>query len=155
LIATHDEAAADRVVVRLPQHTPSRAERAKAHPVRVPWQSLVLHEEQLHRLIEGDLVLAEKLQAAALTDPAHRGDDVIRICGLGLRPLEAGEDGTIGAMPHTGERERAIEAHRDLLRGFEETIALEARGELPCRAHRAHGMWARRTDAHLEDGENA
>jgi len=73
--------------------------------VGVPWQPLVLHEEELHRLIEGDLVSAEELQAAGFTDAPHRRLDVIRIDALGLRPLEAGEDGTIGAMAQTGERE--------------------------------------------------
>ena len=52
------------VVVLLAQHAVARVKRGEAHAVRVPRQPLVVHEQQLHRLIESDLVLAQQTDAS-------------------------------------------------------------------------------------------
>jgi hypothetical protein len=155
LIAAHDETATDRVIVFFTQHTVRCTERGEPHAVGMPRQPLVMHEEQLHRLIEGDLVLAEEPQPAAGADTPYRRFDGIGIDGLGVSALEPGKDRPVGAVTDTGERERSIEPYRDLLRRSEEPVALQAERELACRAHRPHGVGARGTDAHLEDIEDA
>jgi hypothetical protein len=43
-------------------------------------------------------------------------------------------------MAYAGERERPIEAHGNLARRREQTVAREARDKLMRRAHRSHGM---------------
>src|SRR5579863_8269284 len=68
LVAAHDEAAAHRVVLLLAQHFPGRIQGGETHAVGMARKLLVPHEEQLHRLIEGDLVLAQQTNAAALAD---------------------------------------------------------------------------------------
>ena len=121
----------------------------------MPRQALVVHEQQLHRFIEGDLVLAEQSNAPAAADALHGGFDAVRIDALGLRAFEACEDRAVRAMARPGECERAVEAHRDLLGRSQQAIALKSQRELARRPHRAHGVRARRPDAYLENVENA
>ena len=64
LALAHDEAAADRVdTFSFAQRLAVRAERGESHAVRVLRQPLGAHEQQLHRLVERDLVLTEQLDA--------------------------------------------------------------------------------------------
>ncbi len=155
LVAPHDEAAADRVVVLFAQHAAAARQCVEAHAVGMAWQPLVMHEEQLHRLVEGDLVLAEQADAPARADALHRGLDAVRIDGLGVGAFEAGEHGAIGAVAEAREGERAVETYGDLLRRRELPRALQRQHELPRRPHRPHGVRARRADADLEDVKDA
>ena len=97
LIPAHDEAAPDRVVVFLAQHALAGAERGEPHAVGMARQPLVHHEEELHRLVEGDLVLAEQADAPAAADALHGRVDAVRVDAFRLRTLEPRQDRPVGA----------------------------------------------------------
>jgi len=100
-------------------------------------------------------VPAEQPQATLRADARHVALHLVRIDAGRVGSLEACEDGTIGAVACAGERERSIQAHIDLPRACEQAGLLEVERELARRAHRAHGVRARRTDPDLEDVEYA
>ncbi len=59
LITAHDESAADRVIVLFADLAPVCGESREPHAVRMSRQPFVIHEQQLHRLVEGDFVHAQ------------------------------------------------------------------------------------------------
>ena len=71
----------------------------------MPRQALVVHEQELHRLIEGDLVLAGQANAPAGADALHGGFDAVGVNAFGLGALEPCKDRTVRAMAHPGECE--------------------------------------------------
>ena len=155
-VAAHDEAAADRVVVLLAQHARPGAERGEAHAVGVTRQPLVMHEQQLHRLIEGDLVLAEQPDASAW-------------CGCAARSARCCPDRRSRAARPRGPRARrgrcrgpapvsASEPYRRTaisLGARQQPVALQAEDELARRPHRPHGVRAGGSDADLENVKDA
>ena len=110
---------------------------------------------KLHRLVEGDLVLAQEVDAPGGADARDARVDAVRVHALGLRALEACEDGPVGAVPAAGQGKRAIQAHGDLGRLAQQSVALKPEHELPRGPHGPHGVGAGRPDADLEDVKNA
>ncbi len=151
LVAAYDEAASDRVVVVFAQNVAIGGQRSEAHAIRVPRQPLVVHEQQLHRLVETNRTLAQQVDPPAGADALHGGLDAVGIDCFGLSAFQADQHGAIGAVARSGERERSIQPHGDLCRRLEQPIALQAQDEFARRAHRAHGMGAGGADADLED----
>src|SRR5207244_12248252 len=102
LLAASDDATADGVVVLLAEPPAIGAERAEAHAVGMPRQALVVHEQELHRLIEGDLVLACQANAPAAADALHGGFGAVGVDAFGLRALERCEDRGVRGMAPRG-----------------------------------------------------
>jgi hypothetical protein len=100
----------------------------------MPLQALVPHEQELHRLIEGYFVAAQKLDPPGRADARHGRLHLIRIDALGIGALEAEKYGAIGTVADARERERPIKAHGNLARRREQAVALEARATNSCAA---------------------
>src|SRR6185312_8398358 len=127
----------------------------KAHAVRMSRQTLVIHEEQLHRLVERDLMRSEQVDSSAAADSLQGRLDAVRIDRLGQSTFQTDQHGTVGAVAGAGERKRAVQPHGDLVRRPEQRITLQREYELARRAHRTHGVRAGRADAYLENVEYA
>ena len=117
----------------------------------MPRQALVVHEQQLHRLIEGDLVLPEETDAVRVADAPDARLDAVRIHRLRRCALKTHQHRSVGAMTQARQRQRPVETHRDLLGGLEQPVALKAEHELARRPHRSHGVGTGGSDADLED----
>ena len=153
LIRALHGAAADRVHLLRQQRRARRIPRREAHAVRMAGQHLVAVEQQVHRLVEGDFVLAEKPEPRAAADARERRLHDRRIELGGIMPLEPEQDRAIRAMAEARERKRAVELHEDLGGRRQQPARLEVEHEKARRQHRAHRVRRRRPDADLEDVE--
>ena len=86
-------------------------------------------EQEVHRLVEVDLVSAEEPDAARPADARerrlhHRGVELGRIV-----PLEAEQDRAVGAMAEASERKRAVELNENLAGPLEQALGLEVEHE--------------------------
>ena len=104
----------------------------------MPGQHLVAVEQEVHRLVEGDLVLAEQPDSRAAADARERRLHDRRIEFGRIVPLEPEQDRAVGAMAEARERERAIELHEDLGGRRQQSARLEIEHEEARRQHRAH-----------------
>ena len=92
----------------------------------------------------------QKRNGAGASDFGQARLDVIRIDLVRPFAFEAEQNGAIGAVPFTGQSERAEELrlqHRDMRQA---ALVLQALHEQARRAHRADGMRAGRADADFE-----
>ncbi len=110
-----DETAAGGEDLLPVQHAARRIERGEAHAVRVLRQGLVTVEQQVERLVEGDLVLAREQDAARAADALERRLHRGRIDRGRLVAFEPEQDRAIGAVPAAGQGQRAIDLRRDLV----------------------------------------
>ncbi len=104
LITAHDKPAANGVVLLLAQHVAAR-QGGKAHAIGVPRQALVIHEQQLHGLVERDLMPAQEVDTAGGADALQQWIDTVRIDGLRLRTLEPRQNRAIGSVTGTRQGE--------------------------------------------------
>ncbi|MCY1221903.1 hypothetical protein D9M72_339760 [compost metagenome] len=151
----HDEAAADRQVARLAQRCTAGVEGMELHAVGMLGHGLAPVEGDVLLLDEGHDVLAQQGQLAA---GAQRGQllvDGIGIDGVGRLPHQAEDHALVGAVTLAGGAQRAVQLHAHAGHLRQQAIALKPLRKHQGRAHRAHGMRARRADAHLEQIENA
>ena len=121
----------------------------------MPRQALVIHEQQLHGLVERDLVLAQEFDAAGGADPLQQRLDTVRIDGLRLGTFEPRQDGAVGAVTGARQGERAIQPHGNLIGLRQQAVPLQSESELTRGPHRPHGVRARGPDTDLENVENA
>ena len=155
LARAHDEAAADAVELLAGEHGAGGIVRGEAHAVRVPGQHLIEVEQQVQRLVEGDLPPAEQADPAGAADALQCRFDGGGVERIGRHALEAEQDGAVGAVAAAGEGQRAVELRRHLVGGVEQAALLEQRHEAVRRIHRTHGVGARGADADLENIEDA
>jgi hypothetical protein len=155
LVAVNNEAATNRVVVVLAQYARVRRKRGKPHAVGVSRQGFVAHEQKLHGLVEGDFVLAQQFDPTLGAHAPDEGLDAVRIDRFRHGAFESRQDGSIRTVANAGQCQGAVQPHRNLARGREQTVPLQAGDEFPGSAHRAHGVGARWTDADFENVKNA
>ena len=103
--------------------------------------------------IEGDLALAAQHQPVRF---ANAGERVRRLVGIGPVGLEAcqPEDARVdGAVPHPGQRERALQFHRHPRDLVEPAGLFQRPNETPGDTHGADRVRRGRTDPDPEDVE--
>ena len=127
--------------------------RREAHAIRMARQHLVALEQQIHRLVEGDLVAAQQPQPAAAADARECRLHDRRIESGRIVSLEAQQDGAIGAVPETRQRQRAVELREDLGRALKQVARRQVLHEHARGQHRPHRVRRRRADTDLEDVE--
>ena len=133
---------------------PAASRAVKRMPFEWPGQHLVAVEQEVHRLVEGDLVTAQQPQPAAAADARKRRLHDRRVESGRIVALEA-RAGSRGRCNGRGRSARAI--HRAARRSRRsppssprdcEVVHEEPRGQ-----HRPHGVRRGRPDADLEDVE--
>ncbi|MCY1230156.1 hypothetical protein D9M72_425590 [compost metagenome] len=149
------EAAAHRQVARFAQARAAAVEGMELHAIGMLGQCLAAVEGDVLLLDEGHDMAAQQRQLARLAQRRESGVDGIGIDGVGRLAHQAEDHALVGAVPLAGGAERAVQLdpHAGHLR--QQAVALQPLREHQGRAHRAHGMRARRADAHLEQIENA
>ena len=113
LIFRENKAAANRKEDPLRKQSPSLVECGKAHAIGMRNNighgiHLVAMKDQVLRLIESDDVVTGQLQFFGSTDHGKLGFDFRRIDALRGLTRKAKQDGAVGAMAMTGERQRAV-----------------------------------------------
>ncbi len=151
----HHEAAAHGVVGGLVQQFPGRRVRREAQPVGMEGQGLEGVEAQVAPLVEGDRMVAGQRQAPTRADVGHVAAGAVHVHGVGLVPREAQQHGGIAAVALARGAQRAVELRLHAARGGEQALVLQGVGEQPGGTHGAHRVGAGRTDADLEEVEDA
>src|SRR5690606_5171309 len=110
---------------------------------------------QVFLLDEADGLLAAQLQLAAGTDGLQarldgRGVDAVR-----LFAFETEQHRLVAAVALAGGAEGTVQLDTDACRGAEQALAAQAVDEARGGTHRPHRVRAGRTDADLEQVENA
>jgi hypothetical protein len=150
----HDETAPRREEFLAMQHRTAGIERREAHAVGVTGQGLVAMEQQVHRLVEADLVRACEPQPLLSTDPRQGRFDRVRVESVRRQALEPEQHGSIGAVPFAGQCQRTIELRRDRVHARQQRALLEILREAPGGVHRPHRVRTRWADPDLEDVED-
>ena len=136
----HDEAAADAVVLFVGEDRARCIVGREAHAVGMPRQHLIDMEQQIERLIEGDLATTRQADSPLAANSLERRFDERGIDPFGPRAFEPEQDRTVGAMPAPGQRERPVELRGDLRASLEQAARGQQLDEVARRVHRSHGV---------------
>ena len=117
---------ADRVHLLLEQGGAAGVAGRETHAVGVARQQLVAQEQQVHRLVEVDLMAAGQAQARLGPDAGDRGFHDRGVDRRRIVAFETEQDRPVRAMPGAGERERAVQAHVYRNRALEQARRLQA-----------------------------
>ncbi len=118
-------------------------------------QRLVSMPQQMSGFIKADLALTGERQGAGGAYTRKRGLDRGRIERLGRQSLQSQQDRPIRAVATAGQGEGGVEFRGELRRALEQSAGGQVHHEAARRVHRTHGVGTGRSNADLEDVQNA
>jgi hypothetical protein len=118
-------------------------------------QGFAAIEDEVGLLVEGDVAAGEQVHAAGFANASQQRGHGFHIHGIRLMPGQAQQHGLVAAMSLAGGAQRAIQLDTHAGRGGKHARRLQAQHEQAGRAHRTHGVRTGRTDADLEQVEDA
>jgi hypothetical protein len=150
-----DEAAAHRVVDAVGKFVAARTEGDETHAVGVEGQGFAAMEDQVGRRFECDRVAARQRQPALGPHGIEQRRDRVDVHRVGLVTGQTEQHGLVAAVTLAGGAERPVEQRLHAPRALEQAVVRQSQREHARGAHRPHGVRAARTDADLEEIEDA